>query len=420
MELALVILVFSTLCFATTPTLASSMAKPGCREKCGNVTIPYPFGIGSECSANSSFAVICQNSTGNSSRMVPFLSSINLEVVNVSIYGVVIVNLPVSPVNCSEGRQTRESLPISLTGSPFTVSAHYNTFLVLGCKTAVWLRDNGTEVGGCLARCDDANSTDVISCNGVNCCQTSIPRRVQEFEFTFQSIQTSNSSFCGYVFPVHKKWLHNEDYKRYKGLVDDMSNPFDREFGFVPLVLEWEFGNQDGYCSSPSDYGFVSSCKARNTNPYDYYSTNPYEYYSFLDNSECGSVLDYYLNQIRYVNYYSAYEYVSSRTYCSCGGAVGNPYIVDGCGSTDTYPSFPNESYKSNHNSNRFIDIIKIASIVIGSVVGGLILLTAAWKFGKAITETIQSSGSDPIEDVDSDGFSSISEAVESSSSDES
>ncbi|KAL1531912.1 non-specific serine/threonine protein kinase [Salvia divinorum] len=221
MELALVILVFYTLCFAITPILARSMSKPDCPQKCGNVTIPYPFGIGSKCSASSSFTVICKTSTRNSSRMVPFLSSINLEVEKVSICGVVIVNMPVLPMNCSEG-EIRESLPISLAGSPFTVSAEYNKLVVLGCKTVVWLRDNGTEVGGCLPMCDDANSTDV------NSCQTSIPRRVQEFKFTYQSILASNSSFCGYAFPVDKKWLHNEYYKRYKGLVD--------EFGFVPLI----------------------------------------------------------------------------------------------------------------------------------------------------------------------------------------
>ncbi|XP_047965583.1 wall-associated receptor kinase-like 1 [Salvia hispanica] len=339
MKLALVVLVFSTLSFAITPTLAISMSKPGCPETCGNVTIPYPFGIGSECSANPSFAVICKYSAGNSTRMVPFLNSINLEIVNVSIYGVVIVNLPVFPINCSEGR--RESLPVSLTGSPFTVSAHYNTLVVLGCKTAVWLHDNGREVGGCLPMCDDANSTDVI--NGVNCCQKSIPRRVQEFEFTYQSIQTSNSSFCGYVFPVDKKWLQNEDYKRYSGLVDDLSNPSDHEFGLVPLVLEWEYD---------------------------------------LDYSECGSLFDYYQYQKRYLSYYNKYEYVSSTAYCACGeGFEGNPYLIDGCEYSDGL-----------YNNNGSQDSIITPSIVLGCVVGGLILATAACKFGKAITETVKAS----------------------------
>ncbi|KAL1531910.1 non-specific serine/threonine protein kinase [Salvia divinorum] len=373
MKLALVIRVFSTLCFALAPTLASSVSKPGCPETCGNVTIPYPFGIGSKCSANSSFTVICKKSTGNSSTMVPFLSTINLEVVNVYIQGVVIVNLPVSPMNCSEG-QRRESLPISLTGSSFTVSAHYNRLVVLGCKTAVWFRKNGTRVGGCLAMCDDANSTDVISCNGINCCQTSIPRRVQEFQFTYQSIQASNSSFCGYVFPVDKKWLENEDYKRYEGLVDDRSNPFDREFGFVPLVLEWEFGNQNGVCESPSAVNYGSSFII---------GTSSYQYYRFWDQSKCKLVFDHYKNEIRSFFFYRQVGYVSSRKYCTCGGYEGNPYI--GCSNAIYPPSSPNE----NSNHNRSQPIIK-TYIVIGSVAGGLILLTAAWKFGKAITETVK------------------------------
>ncbi|XP_042034656.1 wall-associated receptor kinase-like 1 [Salvia splendens] len=348
MELALVILVIYTLCFAITPTLASSMSKPGCPQKCGNVTIPYPFGIGSKCSANSSFTVICKNSTGN---MVPFLSNINLEVVKVSLCGAVIVNLPVSLMNCSEGRQTRESIPISLKGSPFTVSALDNTFLVLGCNTAVWFHDNGTLVGGCLAMCDDANATDVTSCNGINCCQTPIPRRGQGFEFTYQFIQPSNSSFCGYVFPVDTNWWDIEGYKKPKGLVDNLLNPFDSEFRFVPLVLEWEFGNQDGHCSSPdSNYGCPRSS---------------YEYETYL-------------------GYSGSSSYQSSTKYCTCGGYEGNPYIRDGC--IETYYSSNTNGYHNHDSGNT--QAIKTAFTVIGSVVGVVIFLIAAWKFGKAITET--------------------------------
>ncbi|KAG6389880.1 hypothetical protein SASPL_151355 [Salvia splendens] len=259
---------------------AASLSKPGCQEKCGNLTIPYPFGIGSDCSANSSFTVNC---TGNPSTA--YMSNINLEVINISIYGVVIVNLPVFPVNCYEG-QRREAIPASLTESPFTVSAQYNALTVLGCKNSVWLRANETAAGGCMPMCD-ANTTD-FSCNGVNCCQISIPRRAQQFEFTYESIQANNSTFCGYVFPVDKVWLDNEDYTAYKGIVSDMQNPFDQEFRFVPLVLEWEFGSGESI------------------------SNGDCEYPSLLDESE--------------------YNLTSSSRFCFCNsGYEGNPYLVEGC-----------------------------------------------------------------------------------------
>ncbi|KAK6157619.1 hypothetical protein DH2020_011867 [Rehmannia glutinosa] len=132
------------------------MSMPGCPEKCGNITIPYPFGIGSECSANSNFTVICQNSTN---PPTPFLSSINMEALNISVLGIVIVNQPVSPLNCSDV-QTAQYLATSLLGTPFTISAEYNSLVVLGCQISAWLRANATAtVGGCMAICDE-NSTD--------------------------------------------------------------------------------------------------------------------------------------------------------------------------------------------------------------------------------------------------------------------
>ncbi|KAL0380836.1 UNVERIFIED_CONTAM: Wall-associated receptor kinase-like 8, partial [Sesamum angustifolium] len=63
MRLSVIHLFVSTLCLMTSAALALSLAKPGCQETCGNVTIPYPFGIGSQCYLKSSFAVICENST---------------------------------------------------------------------------------------------------------------------------------------------------------------------------------------------------------------------------------------------------------------------------------------------------------------------------------------------------------------------
>ncbi|MFS7999622.1 hypothetical protein Hanom_Chr12g01168581 [Helianthus anomalus] len=37
---------------ASTSTAISKYAKTGCNDTCGKVTIPYPFGIGADCSLN--------------------------------------------------------------------------------------------------------------------------------------------------------------------------------------------------------------------------------------------------------------------------------------------------------------------------------------------------------------------------------
>ncbi|KAL2532108.1 Wall-associated receptor kinase-like 18 [Abeliophyllum distichum] len=113
---------------------AVPLSKPNCPDMCGNVIIPYPFGIGQECSANPSFTIDCRNFTN---PKTPFLSSLDLQVLEVSLRrGIVIVNQPVSPMNCST-QQKEQSLGKSLFGTPFIFSRFYNVLIVLGCKNVV-------------------------------------------------------------------------------------------------------------------------------------------------------------------------------------------------------------------------------------------------------------------------------------------
>ncbi|KAH1081582.1 hypothetical protein J1N35_021343 [Gossypium stocksii] len=113
---------------------AIPIAKPRCNDTCGQVRVPYPFGIGPNCYGDSLFEVLCNETL---SPPTTLLKKINMEVLNFSYVPeyssieFVRVKSPVISKNCSR-RETEQR--VNLTGSPFFYSETRNKFVAAGCN----------------------------------------------------------------------------------------------------------------------------------------------------------------------------------------------------------------------------------------------------------------------------------------------
>ncbi|XVF65400.1 hypothetical protein PTKIN_Ptkin09bG0245700 [Pterospermum kingtungense] len=122
-----------------------------CNERCGDVTIPYPFGIRPGCYTNSWFRVVC-NKTSNGQK--PFIHRINLELLN-SSDGFVTVNNPVTHLNCDSKANNGTTAPaesVDLKDCPFYFTISYNMFGSVGCGNWATLFNNisNEAIAGCL------------------------------------------------------------------------------------------------------------------------------------------------------------------------------------------------------------------------------------------------------------------------------
>lgn len=126
----------------------SSVAKPGCPDRCGSVSISYPFGIGTDCSADERLEVSC-NTSFNPPK--PFLSYNQLEVLKISVLqGTIQVNNPVFK-DCTNGSKIQEEI---FTYYPFTFSVTQNRFSAMGCDNLASMTKVGWTVGGCMSFCN--------------------------------------------------------------------------------------------------------------------------------------------------------------------------------------------------------------------------------------------------------------------------
>ncbi|XP_039157532.1 putative wall-associated receptor kinase-like 16 [Eucalyptus grandis] len=220
-----------------------SMTKPGCQSSCGNLSIPYPFGLSNSdpyCHINlSSFIVHCDYSTNPPVAYMAKRSS-NIEILHISVEDHEL------RMNASIGRDCYDSSGYDdsssddswLTQPKFPMSSTKNKFIAIGCDTSASFRDrDGKFSFGCMSSCSNISDVSNGSCTGIGCCETSIPRNTFNYNISITSFSNHSDVLafnpCSYAFVIE-----NGSYNFSDGDLKQL------KFKDCPLVLDWAIGNQ--------------------------------------------------------------------------------------------------------------------------------------------------------------------------------
>ncbi|KAM7470282.1 hypothetical protein LguiA_008465 [Lonicera macranthoides] len=272
---------------ASPPYPAPPISKPGCRDKCGNESVPYPFGFGRrECFKSRLFELNCTYDYIDKKEK---LSKGAFEIANISLENATAVfNIPMLH-SCNKGiprERTSHRFWVGNSDSAFTFSSKQNKFTVLGCNTVGQCKnvrtmpDRGHQerfLVGCFSGCyRKVNSTDMISdggCSGLGCCQTQIPKgsAILNVSLYTELDYVKNFSPCSYAFLAKQGW---DGFNTIN--LTDKSNVSHKS----PVVVDWVVRNEtcgnfstcgdNANCTdSPNGLGHSCSCKQG-------YEGNPY------------------------------------------------------------------------------------------------------------------------------------------------
>ncbi|KAF8007304.1 hypothetical protein BT93_K1336 [Corymbia citriodora subsp. variegata] len=329
---------------------APRLARPQCNETCGNVTIPFPFGVGAGCFLDDWYKIDCQQS-----NTVPVLNKTGLRVLNISLpsvwgymNGMISVRLPLiySNANCrGDGDGLGE--PVSFEGGPFVFSQPSNVFTSVGCNTLATISTTESAVVGCRSKCAETNtnvSHYYSACSGWDeCCQSTLPFNLQVFSVDFK--EEGGHPGCKHAFLADRSWFLKSNST---GLYDL------RMDSTVPVVLEWGIADDTYYSRELMQQNYSAIYSLSNNEPFN-----------------CNSR-------------FSGIEMPFMQCYCG-SGYHGNPYLIQGCEDINECED-PKNCNGTCLNKQGYYDCIdgrtttKFILVGVGASLGALLLCLLLWR----------------------------------------
>ncbi|GJN37147.1 hypothetical protein PR202_gb26072 [Eleusine coracana subsp. coracana] len=264
-----------------------------CQRKCGNVEIPYPFGLSSGLPDNCAipgFDLTCNKISNGVYK--PFYGVVEVRTISLQKAQAQLLN-PISSFcyNITDMSMHYNNWSWNLTGTPYSFSDTSNKFTVIGCQALAYIQDDnsgntGRFMTGCVAMCRDGKVTTLTngSCSGIGCCQTAIPKGLTYYSVSFDN--NFNTSAIYTVSPCNFAVLmDSSDFTFLTTYVTSLD--FNKtDDGQAPVVMDWGIGNKtcnaarqdpDTYAcmgksecfDSPNGNGYFCNCfKGFQGNPY--------------------------------------------------------------------------------------------------------------------------------------------------------
>ncbi|OEL23975.1 Wall-associated receptor kinase 3 [Dichanthelium oligosanthes] len=304
---------------------APPMGLPGCPTRCGNMTVPYPFGISAGCFLPG-FNLTC-NHKYNPPRLFLGGGATGLHVTDIFLQNASMRVMSGAIVN-----HTSKSIPQANgtwryldddggSGGPFVLSYHRNKLFIVGCDVQATLLRNAHLIAGCSTFCTvDAQTNRIVwgpppignacyRCTGNGCCKASIPLYYPSYDVSLERLNATEVdaypllpklAFIGEYSLIDEVWCQVYKWVTFTS----MGIPPTQLVVVVPVLLEWAMAS-----SPPAHPGMA----ADNT------SRCPLDGASSACKSRYSSCID--MNS----PFRSGYS-------CRCfPGYDGNPYLVDGC-----------------------------------------------------------------------------------------
>ena len=193
--------------YATILLLVWAAAAEPCERKCGDVAVPYPFGIDdpncAKVEAGEEFLLKCKRGTASESTAKLLLRG-DMEVLNISLEEATVSVRISNSYQCYDlsGLNPSQTFSQSISlgrNSRFAFSTAENRLVGLGCDTLAFLNDGtGKSISGCVTTCEeDVDLAKEGACSGFGCCQASIPKRLKTLVITLLS-GTNHSGILGF------------------------------------------------------------------------------------------------------------------------------------------------------------------------------------------------------------------------------